>query len=213
MKYPLTGVILAGGLNKRFYGNNKAFIRIEDKRLLDRIYGIFEEVFEEIILVTNDPLQYLEWDFKIVTDLFPIRSSLTGIHSGLFHAAKQVAFFAACDIPFLRKEIVETVVEAFDPKYDAIIPETSAGLEPLCAVYSKNCLKPIEMSLAQQELKIQRFFKTVRIKKIPETVLREKDPDLISFFNINTPDELERANHFIQQNGWQRKSNEHIKSD
>lgn len=201
MKYPLTGVILAGGLNKRFSGNNKAFIRIEGKRLLDRICGIFEEVFEEIILVTNDPLQYLEWDFKIVTDLFPIRSSLTGIHSGLFHTTKQAAFFAACDTPFLRKEIVETVVEAFDPKFDAVIPETSAGLEPLCAVYSKNCLKPIEGLLGQQDFKIQRFFRSVRIKKMPETVLRQKDPDLISFFNINTPDDLKRVKSFVQKNG------------
>lgn len=75
---------MAGGLNSRYSGRNKAFIPVWGKRILDRLYEVFQEVFEEIILVTNDPLKYLEWDLTIVTDIFPYRSSLTGIHAGLF---------------------------------------------------------------------------------------------------------------------------------
>ena len=101
MTPPCTGVILAGGENRRFSGKNKAFVQVAGKRILDHIYGVFSDLFEEIILVTNNPLQYLEWDFNIVTDLFSIRSSLTGIHAGLFYATNPHAFFAACDTPFL----------------------------------------------------------------------------------------------------------------
>ena len=195
MRNDLTGVILAGGQNKRFFGRNKAFVRIGGKRILDRIYGIYNTLFKEIILVTNDPLQYLEWDLDIVTDLFPIRSSLTGIHAGLFYMNTPHAFFMACDIPFLKKGLVETILDGIEPGVDIVIPETSKGLEPLCSVYSKHCLKPVEQQLVKQQLKIRQVFQKVRIKKLPEPILRKADPDLLSFSNINTPEDLARAEH------------------
>jgi len=191
----ITGVILAGGQNTRFSGTNKALIRVGGKCILDRIYDVFNDLFEEIILVTNDPLQYLEWDLDIVTDLFPIRSSLTGIHAGLFYTTTPYAFFAACDIPFLKKELVETILGNIEPFVDIVIPETSLGFEPLCSVYSKQCFKPIEQQLVKKDLQIQQIFRKVRVKKIPENILRQNDPDLVSFSNINTPDDLTKAEY------------------
>jgi len=198
MKFPCTGVILAGGQNKRFSGTNKAFINVGGKRILDRTYEIFDSIFDEIILVTNDPLKYLEWDLHIVSDIFPHRSSLTGIHTGLFFTNNFHTFITACDIPFLKKELVETIINNIETGIDVIIPETLNGMEPLCAVYSKRCLKPVENNLIQKELKIEQFFKNVRVKKLSENILREKDPDLISFFNINTPNDLARAKKIIK---------------
>jgi molybdopterin-guanine dinucleotide biosynthesis protein A len=193
MKFPCTGVILAGGMNTRFSGRDKAFIPVGGKPIIERLGSVFQELFDEIILVTNTPQNYLTWDFHIVTDLFPFRSSLTGIHAGLFHATRPYAFFAACDTPFLKKEMVQTIIDAIDSGVDIVIPETSAGMEPLCAVYATRCLNIIEMNLAHRKLKIQMLFKKVRVKKIQETVLRNIDRDLISFFNINTPEDLARA--------------------
>ncbi|MCP4349654.1 MAG: molybdenum cofactor guanylyltransferase [Desulfobacterales bacterium] len=193
MKIPCSGVILAGGLNSRFFGSSKALIRVGNERILDHIYNVFTELFEEIILVANDPLQYLEWDCVIATDIFQIRSSLTGIHAGLFYTSNPFAFFAACDTPFLKKELAETIIDSIETRSDVFIPETSAGLEPLCAVYSKQCLKPIEQQLIDNKLKIQGFFNKIKVRKISETILREKDPELVSFFNINTPDQLDIA--------------------
>jgi len=195
MRPPVTGVILAGGQNTRFSGTNKALIRVGGKCILDRIYDVFSDLFEDIILVTNDPIQYLEWNLNIVTDLFPIRSSLTGIHTGLFYMTTPYAFFAACDIPFLKKGLVEAILNHIEPGVDIVIPETSKGFEPLCSVYSKKCLKSIEQQLVKQELKIRQVFQKVRVKKLPENILRQNDPDLISFYNINTHDDLVRAEH------------------
>jgi len=184
---------LAGGKNSRFSGKNKALVRIGGKRILDRIYEVFTILFDKIILVTNDPLQYMEWDFDIVTDIFPIRSSLTGIHTGLFYITTPYAFFVACDIPFIKKELIEILLDSVEPGIDIVIPETSKGFEPLCAVYSKRCFKPLEEQLVKNELKIQHVFQKVRVKKIPEDILRKSDPDLRSFYNINTPDDLAKA--------------------
>ena len=199
MKFPCSGVILSGGLNTRFSGKNKAFTTIGGKRILDRIYCVFRELFEEIILVTNHPLQYLEWDLNIVSDLFAIRSSLTGIHAGLFYATNPYAFCTACDTPFLQKALVEIILDNIEANIDIVMPETSVGSEPLCAVYSKRCLKPAEEHLLRNKPKIQLALQKNRIKKIPEKVLRTKDPELLSFFNINTPDDLARAEEIIQQ--------------
>lgn len=198
MKFPCTGVILAGGMNTRFSGRDKAFLSVGGKRIIDHLYSLFDALFEDIILVTNDPYKYLEWDMNIVTDLFSVRSSLTGIHAGLFYTLNPFAFFAACDTPFLKKELVETIISSIEQRVDVVIPETPAGLEPLCAVYSKECLRPVEQQIIQKKFKIEQLFKKQRVKKIPEKILREKDPDLISFFNINTPQDQEKAEKMLE---------------
>jgi molybdopterin-guanine dinucleotide biosynthesis protein A len=189
-----TGVILAGGLNKRFGGKIKAFLPLRGKRLLDYIYELFTDLFDEIILVTNDPLKYLDWDVLIGTDLFSVRSSLTGIHAGIFYASNPYCFMCASDMPFLQKNLVEGLLREIQEDTDVVIPETSEGLEPLCAVYSKRCLHRIEQQLNIENYKIRDFLKKIRLKKIKETTLKKWDSKLVSFLNINTPEDLQKAN-------------------
>ncbi|MDM8543963.1 molybdenum cofactor guanylyltransferase [Desulfococcaceae bacterium HSG7] len=196
-----TGVILAGGLNTRFDGLPKALITVDGETILTRIYNVFEKLFDEIILVTNEPLLYLDWDVRIVSDLFPIRSSLTGIHTGLFYADRPYVFFAACDTPFLKKELVETVIHAMRPGFDVAMPATSAGFEPLCAVYSKQCIEAAARNIKRDKLKIQRVFRKSRILTISEKVLRDQDAHLDSFFNVNTPADLVRAETMLSGSG------------
>jgi len=198
MRQPCSGVILAGGLSTRYGGENKAFLRVGGMRILDRLFAVYGELFDEIILVTNNPGEFLEWDALIVTDVFPVRSSLTGIHAGLFYARHPFAFFSACDTPFLKKELVETVLDSLEPGIDLVIPQTAAGLEPLCAAYSQRCLKAAEEHILQNKFKIQMALSGKRIKKIPEDVLRQKDPELRSFFNVNSPEDLARAERFVK---------------
>ena len=197
MKHPCSGVILAGGLATRYGGENKAFLKVGGMQILDRLFDLFSELFDEIILVTNRPRDFLEWDALIVTDVFPVRSSLTGIHAGLFYASHPFAFFSACDTPFLKREIIETVLSEIEPGADLVLPRTSAGFEPLCAAYSRRCLKPAEDHLRANKFKIHLALKGCRIKTIPEDRLRAKDPGLVSFFNVNTPQDLERAEQML----------------
>lgn len=197
MTIPCTGVILSGGLNTRFDGENKAFINVGGRRIIDRLLDVFSDLFDEIILVTNHPELFLQWDLTIVTDIIDLRSSLTGIHTGLFYSNNPYAFFSACDTPFLKKELVEILVKQIEQKIDIIMPETAAGFEPLCAIYSKRCLKPAEDHLKANKVKIQWAFRSNRIKNIPENQLRTVDPELRSFLNINTPEDLVRAEEMI----------------
>ena len=197
-KFPCTGVILSGGLANRYEGIEKALLRVGGDRILDRIYAIYRELFDEIILVTNNPEKFLAWDLLIVSDLFPIRSSLTGIHAGLFYMSNPYGFISACDTPFLKKEMVETIIGKIEAHIDIVMPETTAGFEPLCAAYSKRCLEAAQNHLEREKLKITKTFRKNRIKTISERALRKIDPELRSFFNINTPEDLARAEEMIK---------------
>lgn len=197
MHQPCTGVILAGGLSTRYGGRNKALLRVGGRRILDRLFEVFHGLFAEILLVTNRPEEFLEWDALIATDLFTVRSSLTGIHTGLFYARQPHAFFAACDTPFLQRGVIEAVLEGIEPSVDLVIPHTAAGLEPLCAAYSKRCLRAVEDHLRRGLFKIQWALAGKKIREIPEDVLRRRDPELRSFFNVNTPEDLARAEALV----------------
>ncbi len=195
-----TGVILAGGLNKRFSGQNKAFINFGNRRVIDSLYDVFRSVFKEIILVTNQPMAYLEWDVNIVTDIYSSRSSLTGIHAGLFYARTPFIFVTACDTPFLKKEMVEMIVSRIEPDIAVVIPETADGTEQLCAAYSKTCLSLMERQIKEKRFQIKKMFRKIKVKKIPETLLRQADTELMSFFNINTAEDYSKAKQWLEQN-------------
>ena len=197
MKYSCSGIILSGGLNTRMGGKNKALLSLGGQTILDRLYNTFQGLFDEVLLVTKDPVQYLSWDFMIVSDLFPLPSSLTGIHAGLFHASSTHAFITACDTPFLRPELIKALLDELEPKWDVIMPVTEQGNQPLCAIYSKRCIKPIERQLKNGDPKILNFFPKIKVKEIPEAELRSADPHLISFFNINTPEDLTASEQML----------------
>lgn len=190
---PCSGIILAGGLSSRFGGRNKALIEWNGRPLLDYIRRAFGDLFQEIILVTNAPVDFAAWDMTLVTDLFAERSSLTGIHAGLFYARHPLAFVTACDTPLLQPALIRMLLETAGDENDVVIPQTENGLEPLCAVYSQRCLHPISHRLRQGDFRIRSFFRKARVKYVPETRLRQPDPDLRSFYNINTSDDLEQA--------------------
>ena len=206
-----TGVILAGGLNRRFGGRNKALAEIGGQTLLDRLLSAFAGLFPETMVVTNTPLAFLSCECLVVTDIMDLRTPLAGLHAALNYAKTPAIFATACDTPFLSPALIEAVLANMDAKSDIVVPETEKGLQPLCAVYTRTCLAPIERQLRReapaapadtgeprgrmlrQGLKILNFYDHVRVRKIPEQTLRRADPDLLSFFNVNTPEELARA--------------------
>ncbi len=188
-----SAVILAGGESKRLDGRNKALLEVGGRRVMDRLIAVLSPLFQEIILVTNDPLRYLEWDVAIVTDHFDQSSSLTGIHAGLFAVSYPHALVTACDMPFVKPQMIELLLGAVEPHLDVIIPRTALGFEPLMAIYSRRCIKPMEAALRHGEYQIQKILKKVRKHEIAEPELRRCDADLISFFNLNSPTDLAEA--------------------
>jgi molybdopterin-guanine dinucleotide biosynthesis protein A len=186
----ITGIILAGGKNLRM-GRNKAFLEIDGRRIIDRTKDLFLEVFDEVLLVTNSPLDYLALDLRLVSDLIPDKGSLGGIYTGLFHASHSHAFVAACDMPFLNRGLIGHLAQ-LAPKFDIVIPKTNDGLQPLHAVYSQSCLPFMEDLLRRDNLKIIDFFPRVNVREVRADEILPYDPDLKTFLNINTPEDLKK---------------------
>jgi molybdenum cofactor guanylyltransferase len=185
----VSGIILAGGKNSRM-GTPKSFLKINGTRLIDIILKVYREIFSEIIIVTNEPLAYMEFsDAIIVTDIYKEKGALGGIYTGLFYTSNDYSFVAACDMPYLNKDFILYLV-GLAGKHDIIVPELADGLQPLHAIYSKNCLLPIKRLLTADKLKITGFYKEMRLKKIPEEKITPFNKDGRLFLNINTPEEL-----------------------
>jgi len=193
----ITGIILAGGKNLRM-GKNKAFLEIKGQRIIDRTKQLFVDLFDEVFLVANSPLDYLDLNLRVVSDLFPEGGALGGIYSGLFHASHSHAFVAACDMPFLNKALISHL-SALSPGYDIVIPKTEDGWQPLHAVYSQKCLPFMEDLLQEKNLKIIDFFPKVKKREVTTEEILPFDPQLVSFLNVNTPEDLARAEDLLKQ--------------
>ncbi|MFP4391375.1 MAG: molybdenum cofactor guanylyltransferase [Desulfohalobiaceae bacterium] len=193
MAYEFSAIILSGGLNTRMKGLNKSFLQLQGISFLQRLLDVLRPLFQEIILVTRQPELYCEPELRIVEDVFQIRSSLTGIHSGLLHASHKQALVTACDMPLLQPALVKELLERWDPEYEVLVPKKNSFYEPLCAIYAKRCLPWIEDLLHKEQVKISNLYNQVRIKEIQEQTLRRADPELASFFNINSQEDLLQA--------------------
>ena len=84
-------------------GENKALIEIEGTPIIHRIHSLFEKLFREIIIVTNQKDLFSNLDSKIYSDLIPNRGALGGLYTGLFFSSFPFSFCVACDMPFLNE--------------------------------------------------------------------------------------------------------------
>lgn len=189
MKKDITGIILAGGKNSRM-GVNKAFLPIDGIRLIEKTLDIYRQIFNEIIIVTNDPLAYIEFaDAAIVTDIYKGKGPAGGIYTGLFYAKNSYAFVSACDMPFLNKDFILYMIDQRG-RYDIIVPELPEGFQALHALYSRNCLFAMKRMIDSDELKITGLYKEARILRITEEKIKPFEKDGRLFLNLNTPEDL-----------------------
>lgn len=184
----MTGIILSGGRNRRM-GANKAFLTVEGERLIDRTVRIFRSVFQEVIIVTTCPEDYLDQEAAIVTDILPGKGALGGIYTGLFWAREEYAFVAACDMPFLNRAFLEYMIGQ-TPGCDIVIPACDEGPQSLHAIYSRRCLPVIRGLIDREKLKITGFYPGHSVRQIPLEVIRSFDPQGRMFINVNTPEDL-----------------------
>jgi molybdenum cofactor guanylyltransferase len=170
-------------------GEDKAFLEIEGAPIIKRIHDLFEKIFNEIIIVTNQKEPFSGFAAKIYSDLFPNRGALGGLYTGLFFSSYPYAFCVACDMPFLNRSLIEYLLMNIEG-YDVIVPRTSDGFQPLHAVYSKNCLEPMKDLIDADGFKIFDFYPRVRLKTVGHEEVTRFDPDLESFINVNTREDL-----------------------
>ena len=189
----VSGVILAGGKSSRL-GFDKSLVPFNGRLLIARVVETMDAIVDEVIIVTNTPDKLAGGveGVRFVGDAWPRSAALVGIYSGLLAARHRYALVVACDMPFLSAPLLQHLV-ALAPGCDVVIPRHQKGTEALHAVYSKRCIGPIRRLLQRDEAVIVKFFPEVRVCYVDEPVLREFDPEGLSFVNINTLGDLEYA--------------------
>jgi len=198
VRHPISCIVLAGGEGKRL-GTDKAFLSIGDRVLIEGIMEKMARIGDEVIIVTNSPQRYSHLEARLVGDVYPGKGALGGIYSGLRAACHDYGLVVACDMPFLDLRLLRYMI-LLSPGQDVVIPRVGGLTEPLHAIYSKQCLQPIERVLAGGGRRIIEFFPEVRVRYIEEQEIKLFDPQSLSFFNINTPADLEKARSLARRN-------------
>lgn len=191
MRITCAGILLSGGLNRRMGGRNKALIDLGGRSFVERILTALQGCFNELLLVTRQPEIYSNLPLRIVEDIFSIRTPLSGIHSGLMNMTTNYGFVTSCDTPLLKEDLVRVLIGEIDTGFDIVVPASGSYFQPLCAVYSKRCLPVVENQLRRGEVKTDRIYEELKVKRVSYDLLKVVDPDLLSFFNVNTPEDLE----------------------
>jgi len=181
----VTGVILAGGQSSRM-GSNKALLPYQGGRFIESIQRRFLELFDEVLLVTNTPEQYPFMRCRMVADRFPGLGALAGLHAGLYHSTNRHIFAVACDMPCLNSNLIRRLT-GLRERADLVIPEGDQGLEPLHAVYGRECLPAMEAALTAWQRRLISFHDQVTVHRLPRQETALLDPGFSSFSNINTP--------------------------
>ena len=185
----VSGIVLAGGQSSRL-GTDKPFVNANGQPLIEQIVAKLARLSDDVIIVANSLEKYNHLEARLVGDVYPGKGALGGIYSGLRAAANTHSLVVACDMPFLDLNLLRYMI-LLASGHDVVIPRIRGLLEPLHAVYSKSCLGPIDRLLARGGLKIIDFFSEVRVRYVEEDEVDIFDPQHLSFFNVNTPSDLE----------------------
>ncbi len=188
---PVTVAILAGGKSSRM-GTDKSFVRVLGRPLIEDILGQVEGLGAETVLVTNRPEAYRYLGVPLFGDVLPDKGALGGIYTAIHSSSQPHTMCVACDMPFVVRPLLEYLISLI-PEGDVIMPRLRGEAEPFRALYSRACLTPIRAALDAGKLRVISFFPEVRVRFLDEPEIDRFDPQHLSFFNVNTPADLEQA--------------------
>ncbi len=193
----LTVVIQAGGESRRM-GQDKGLARFVDRPLIQRVIERLAPIASQVVVTTNRPEAYAFLGLPLFPDMIPGRGALGGLYTALHAARYPLTAVVACDMPFASPALItaqrELLEQPGDPAFDAVIPRLGGGLEPFHAVYRRDtCLPLIQEAIEADKWRVDAWFSKARMRFMQEDELRLYDPKLLSFINVNTPEELAEA--------------------
>ena len=191
----IRGAILAGGGATRFGGRPKGLEQVGGERILDRLVDTLRTALGQApLLVANAP-DAATWrpDLRTIGDVQPGFGALGGIYTAVIESPAPVVC-VAWDMPFVSESLIRALAEGLD-RFDAMLPQSGGrrGVEPLCAAYGPACREAIAASLAAGDLRAIGFHDRIRVGILPLDQVRVlADPEFL-FFNVNTADDLAKA--------------------
>ena len=196
-----TGIILAGGASTRL-GRDKASEPLLGRPLLQWVLDKVAQVVGEIVVVTAAgqtlPPLHTERALRVVEDVLPAKGPLGGIYSGLREARHELALAVGCDMPLLSAPLLRELLRLAEG-YHVVMPRRRGRTQALHAAYRRSCLEPMRRELDAGHLKVISFLPAVNVRYVDEDVWTRFDPEGLSFFNINTEEDLRRAAAMLQR--------------
>lgn len=178
-------------------GKEKALLPFSGELLIQRQIRTMSEVCEEIIVVTNQPtlfLPILDRSIRIITDYYPGKGPLSGMHAALTLSRNPEVWIVGCDMPFLSAGAASAMQELKAAlKCDAVVPVIEGRSHPLHGIYSKGCADAISALLLSGESRVSEMLRMIYWQEAPEAHFAEKHIGLDFVTNMNTPEEYELA--------------------
>jgi molybdopterin-guanine dinucleotide biosynthesis protein A len=194
----LTIAIQAGGGSGRV-GSDKALLPLADKPLIEHLLMRIDDLGDDILVTTNRPQDYAFLGVRLVSDPVPGLGSLNGLHTALDAARGRSVLVLACDMPFVSPHLLEHLI-SLASQADVVVPRHEGYFEPLHALYNKQgCLPAIETALAAGEKRLISFYPRVRVLPVEGNDLARLDPRGLSFFNVNTLEDLAEAERILAE--------------
>ena len=194
------GVILAGGRSRRM-GENKAEMIFEGEPLLARVARRLAPAVDDLLVIGPQSLVPLALRARVVEDALPAIGPLGGLYTALTVSIGARIFLVACDMPFIRLGLVRAMLAFAETHSDAdvVALEANGRMQPLHAVYSRACLPAVERAVKASDHSLHALHVQLTVVAIDAETVRCEDPDGLSAFNVNTPDDWQRALRFAEQ--------------
>lgn len=186
----MISVILAGGENRRF-PSLKGFIEVGGATIIERTLDILRQTSEKTFICTNEPERYFSLGVPLIGDVVKSSGPLGGIVSAFTATDSEEILVTACDMPFIKPELIQYIIEK--KGLQATVPVFNGRPEPLLAVYSRSALQTMVGELMKGQRSLTAMLGRLDVLYLEETWIRKIDPEGKSFFNINTPEDFEKA--------------------
>ena len=184
-----TAIIMAGGDSQRM-GTDKANVTLGEKTLLQAVIATMRQLFPQVIVSVRQPRPGI--DLPQVCDEQPNGGPLAGLAASLGKITTPWAFTVACDMPFVVPEVVE-LLAGYRLQHQAVVPVVHGHPQPLAAFYAAGCLAPLRVSLAAQQKSLRGALQQLDVRYVDEAEMLQADPHLRSFFDLDTPQDVEVA--------------------
>ncbi len=190
-----TSIVLAGGRGSRL-GKEKHAESVAGKSLIERVIDSLDPLSTEVLIVISQRQPRSSFAsyprVRTVVDVYAAGGPLGGIYTGLAQSSSFSNLAVACDMPFLNRELLRHMI-GLSPGFDIVMPRIGDYREPLHAVYTRDCLPAMEKLIEGGNLKVSDLVDRVRVRYVGKEEIELFDPEHLSFFNVNTARDLERA--------------------
>ena len=195
----ISAAILAGGHATRFGGADKASLVLGGRRIVERQLAAFAAVTRDVRIVANEPTRYAGLDVRVVPDAIAGAGPLGGVYTALLDARYDRVIVLACDLPFVTAALLERLAAESGAAegFDAVVPRSARGLEPLCAVYRKSCAPRARERIERGDLAVAALLADLRVRELGHEGLAPFDEGTL-FENVNTPHDYARARDLVE---------------